>query len=1000
VSHPGCCPFNDFEELTKPGGSMGVFDWLKSKREAAEKQAAEDAADRARRQDAERQQQERQRELAGQEAERKRQDQERVKAAARQKMLGDLLEESRNVYYVHALVVNGRRSQLEEKFKEWYVRIVMALLRDLGDDFGVQALCLREYWQWLDGVSLTLDDVASGPARDDPNRSKLWVDAHLKSGRKLDLHGAWDPRLVYETSVIPHIPTDMRMAMEYAAGTRPMEGVTRVDVAPKELDGIRQTIVNGTRAIELLREGGREAVREKLQVNDPDGFISRLEPLVERFGVRGGLMAYVAWLFEDDIGCPAWPIIGRELDRFFDPDGRQLLARVERHLPPSVMKIVDEAAHTSSLASPDAPGWSSAGFFLGVASPRGGAQSESTRTPAGYIGEGNLLTVAPPGGGKSQCHVLPNALAYEGPMVVLDIKRSENFRAATQALDALIVDQPCLRFDPASPDQSVVYNPLEFLPHSIDALWPAAGRVAEWLCVPVQTSNDGGYFDDRARQWTRGLIAAIVLQARGAVPPVIPGISQLVDFVFDDPGAQDRFLSTMTLMEHRALVNVAKNILNTDDKERSATMNTIARSIEPWQDPVIQRLTSGQSTWRPADLLVRRPAARCAHIYPGNDGSLPRLKGISSDAGVRGEQALEFAYPRFYICMPAGDVKASTSVVRVLIGQHIDTLMEREHRIDDRPIAFLLDEFPQLGRMDSILRGVEMGRASGLRFWFFAQDLQQISRSYNANEEGAILGSCAVQSFMNINTLETAEAVSRRVGETRNVFTGGTRAALPPQDLLNSPQWRDRIICLRRQEPPLILDKGMAKDMLLPAEPAERAMEELMQAARDEAQAVVDNVRAGGTREQELSDEVLKEALFENYVRENAVDSISNFFLDLTQRALPEDLAGKLKDEFRWIYVEADEILQARGCDNSISAKSLSLLVDKDTMAISLEVEDRAVPLGAALTAWINFAMSYCASNDMSTITETGERMLDVMKILQMMATLRRHGVIIDLLTK
>lgn len=472
-------------------------------------------------------------------------------------------------------------------------------------------------------------------------------------------------------------------------------------------------------------------------------------------------------------------------------------------IPAHVRAIIEKASTSSSL---DAEGldWEQTSLLLGY---------QPEKRAIGHEGEGNILTVAPPGSGKGQCHVLPNILAYDGPMVILDIKKSENFTISKAASKSLIPSHlkggeflghfPMYKFDPADPDNSVIYNPLEFLPKSLDLLWSAAGRMAEWLCVP-STSKDT-YFDDRARQWTRGLIAAVVIMSKDSPEP--PSVGQIVDFVFDVPEDQDKFLAGVALLDEVPIANFAKNLLGTSVKERSATMNTIARSLEPWQDPIIRRLTSGKSTWSPQNLLM-----------PEKIGVSYEVRQSPWDDGITlsiCQYADKYCYwfPRLFICMPAGDVRSATSVVRVLIGQHTDALIERDHSRDDPPIVFMLDEFPQLGHMESIMRGVEMGRSAGLKFWFFAQDLQQIGRSYKPEDEAVILGSCAVQCFMNISTPETAQAVSQRLGVTRSVLAGTSRPLIPPEELLNSPKWKSKILCLRRQEAPLVLEKRMFKDM-------------------------------------------------------------------------------------------------------------------------------------------------------------------------------------------
>lgn len=477
---------------------------------------------------------------------------------------------------------------------------------------------------------------------------------------------------------------------------------------------------------------------------------------------------------------------------------------VDNRLPDDV-RAAFERASNNHLHGVEGDDWENTGAFLGC---------QNNGRPIGYEGEGNILTIAPPGSGKSQCHVLPNILLYDGPMLVLDIKKSENYRESKAAHDLLMCHKigeepdnslwqiPLYKFDPANPADSVIYNPLEFLPKDIDQLWSAAGRMAEWLCVPSKESDS--YFDDRARQWTRGLVAAIVTISKDTSE--LPNVGQLADFVFDDSDAQNVFLAQIALREEKPLANLAKNILSTSERERSATMNTIARSLEPWQDPIIQRLTSGKSTWSPSKLLhTHTLGARYDLLYIPND--------VTVLGPLIGDEYVTETFPRLFICMPAGDVKAATSVVRVIIGQHVDALMERENSRDEAPIMFMLDEFPQLGRMESIMRGVEMGRSAGLRFWFFAQDLQQIARSYPPEDAAVITGSCAMQCYMNISTAETADAVSRRLGETRNFTTQAVVPICPPDELMNSPHWADKILCLRRQQEPVVLRKKMFKDL-------------------------------------------------------------------------------------------------------------------------------------------------------------------------------------------
>jgi type IV secretion system protein VirD4 len=38
-----------------------------------------------------------------------------------------------------------------------------------------------------------------------------------------------------------------------------------------------------------------------------------------------------------------------------------------------------------------------------------------------YSGEGSMVTIAPPGSGKTQCNAFPNLLTWTGAAIVLDI---------------------------------------------------------------------------------------------------------------------------------------------------------------------------------------------------------------------------------------------------------------------------------------------------------------------------------------------------------------------------------------------------------------------------------------------------------------------------------------------------------------------------------------------------------------------------------------------------
>ena len=98
-----------------------------------------------------------------------------------------------------------------------------------------------------------------------------------------------------------------------------------------------------------------------------------------------------------------------------------------------------------------------------------------------YAGEGSLITIAPPGSGKTQCFVLPNMLTWPGPAVVLDVKGE--IYAATSAWRAKNVG-PVFRFSPLDPANSHCYNPLVFVRADPEYLWEDSRFLADMMLVP------------------------------------------------------------------------------------------------------------------------------------------------------------------------------------------------------------------------------------------------------------------------------------------------------------------------------------------------------------------------------------------------------------------------------------------------------------------------------------------------------------------------------------
>jgi type IV secretion system protein VirD4 len=132
---------------------------------------------------------------------------------------------------------------------------------------------------------------------------------------------------------------------------------------------------------------------------------------------------------------------------------------------------------------------------------------DGTGIPLLYAGEGSMITIAPPGSGKTQCHVFPNLLTWKGPAVVLDVK-GEIYAATSKWRKERV--GPVFRFSPLEPDKSHSYNPLTQVRSDPDFLWEDARFLADMMIVPSQAKDP--FWENKARDVLQAAIAHTCLE--------------------------------------------------------------------------------------------------------------------------------------------------------------------------------------------------------------------------------------------------------------------------------------------------------------------------------------------------------------------------------------------------------------------------------------------------------------------------------------------------------
>jgi type IV secretion system protein VirD4 len=383
-------------------------------------------------------------------------------------------------------------------------------------------------------------------------------------------------------------------------------------------------------------------------------------------------------------------------------------------------------------------------------------------SPLSYSGDGSMVTIAPPGSGKTQCNVFPNLLTWRGPAVVLDI--SGDLFEHTSAWRAENVG-PVYKFSPLEPESSHRYNPLTFVRSESDDIWEDSRLLAEMMIVPALSSDP--FWENEART----VLTAAIAHVCYANPPDARPVHAVLDILFGGDAWERMLLGLRMAVDVRVMTQHATALAAMNEKTLSSVLQTARSSLGAWTGERVARATV-ESDWSPLDLR--------------------------SDKN-----------PTLYVYMRPNEVDAYLSLLRVIIGQHIRMLTGGPVPPRDAPpILFMLDELPRLRNMPPIDEALNIGRKYGLRLWMFAQSVGQFRTAYE-NADG-MLSSCAVRIFMNPSGADgLAEQLSEELGYVESIHDNSRRRLIEAAELAG-PTYGDKQVVIGSGAKPVIVSKDFA----------------------------------------------------------------------------------------------------------------------------------------------------------------------------------------------
>ena len=329
----------------------------------------------------------------------------------------------------------------------------------------------------------------------------------------------------------------------------------------------------------------------------------------------------------------------------------------------------------------------------------------------------HALVAAPTRSGKGVGIVIPNLLKWPGSVIVLDIKHENYQRTAGHRAQS----QPVHLWSPMA-EHSACYNPLDFI--SADR----ARRITDLQKLATLIVRDDG---EGGSMWTN--------EARS----LFIGLTLLV---LDDPDTHaPRTIGQVyrLLMHEKDLVQIAEEALDADELDEAGRQQlaNFKNKAEKERSGVKSQLTQALNLWA-------NPQIDAATAHSDFDLGSLRKQPASIYVGVAQDELLTLA-----------------PLLNLFFQQAVEALSHQPAGKDEpHQVLMLIDEFPMLGRMNTLTKGLALLAGYNIRIVLICQGLGQLQEIYHQGTEG-VLQNCALQIFFASNDDSTTNWVSRRLGQ-------------------------------------------------------------------------------------------------------------------------------------------------------------------------------------------------------------------------------------------
>lgn len=399
-----------------------------------------------------------------------------------------------------------------------------------------------------------------------------------------------------------------------------------------------------------------------------------------------------------------------------------------------------------------------------------------------HSGAEHILTYAPTRSGKGVGLVVPTLLSWMHSTVITDLKGE--LWELTAGWRKEHAKNKVLKFEPANPEGSISWNPLEEIRIGTQYEVGDVQNLATLIVDP-----DGKGLNDHWQKTSQALLVGLILHVlykcknEGTIATL-----PLVDKALADP---DRDCSELWMemtqyhhindMNHSVVGSAGRDMMDRPDEEGGSVLSSAKSYLSLYRDPIVASNISN-CEFRIKDLM-------------------------NSESAVS-----------LYIVTKPTDKNRLRPLIRILINMIIRLLADKVDFINGQAkptykhkLLAMFDEFPALGKLEILQESLAFLAGYGIKCYLICQDINQLkSRETGYGQDETITSNCHVQNAYPPNRIETAQHLSKLTGQTtvlkEQITTSGKRISAMHSNVSKTTQETQRYLltedeCLRMPGP-------------------------------------------------------------------------------------------------------------------------------------------------------------------------------------------------------